>query len=118
MKKIIAITGMLLLTSSQSFAGTATGATTANSQEGYTLQADGPTTAIAKTSKGVRIGWNTATTGYALVTYHMNGTKEFGTAYDSTAIYVKDIGTNATLSAPGSSVSKEAYPSTGNWSAM
>ena len=120
MKKIIALTGLFLLAASSAFAAAAaTGATTANTEEGYTLQATAPaTTNIAKTSKGVRIAWNTTTTGYSLATYHMNGTKQFGTAYDSTAIMVKDVGTGATLAAPSSSVSAEAFPTSGGWSAM
>jgi len=119
MKKLIAFTSILLLSATSAFAaGSATGATTAGTQEGYTLQADSPaTTNICKTSKGVRIGWNTSSTGYALQTYHMNGTKVFGTAYDSTAIWTQDVGTGHTLTNPSSSVSSEAFPAA-SWTSM
>lgn len=45
---------------------------------------------IGKTSTGVGLGMRLDATngaGYALVTQHKNGTKAFGSSYDSTAIY-------------------------------
>lgn len=51
---------------------------------------------IGKCSTGVGIGWNTATTGYALATQHKNGSKVFGTSFDSTSLYAKDVATIGT----------------------
>lgn len=114
MKKIIALTSFLMLCAVPAFAGTLA-ATTA--QAGYVLKADSPAaTTIAKTSKGVMIGVNFAGTGYSINTYHQNGTKQFGTAYDSTAIYFKDVGTAAAFAAPASSVGAEAFGT--GWTAM
>lgn len=45
---------------------------------------------ISKLSTGVAIGWQTTTSGYAIIASHENGTKAFGTAHDSTALYVND----------------------------
>jgi hypothetical protein len=47
----------------------------------------GVTPLIGKTSTGVAVGVLTAATGYAMVTQHLNGTKEFGTSFDSTSMY-------------------------------
>ncbi len=47
--------------------------------------ADTTSPLIGKTSTGVAV-WcflRTSGTGYAIVTQHMNGTKAFGTSYDS-----------------------------------
>jgi hypothetical protein len=116
MKKIIALTSLFLFASAPAFAaGSATGAAT-TATAGYILQSTAPaTTNIVKTSKGVMIGWNTAATGYSIDTYHTNGTKQYGTAYDSTAVWFKDVGTNATFTNPSSSVTSEAFS---GWTAM
>ncbi|MDY0301985.1 MAG: hypothetical protein RBQ99_10420 [Trichlorobacter sp.] len=46
---------------------------------------------IGRLSSGVALGANTAAGGYAIITVHKNGTKAFGTAHDSTAIYSANI---------------------------
>lgn len=51
---------------------------------------------IGKNSTGVGIGIYTTSAGYSLVTQHVNGTKAFGTSYDSTAIFSKDVTTKGT----------------------
>lgn len=117
MKKIIALTGLLLISAVPGFA---TQLDYAAGNAGYVLKATAPANAlIGKMSKGVVICASFSSTGYALATYHTNGTKEFGTAYDATAIYVKDVGAAATITAPTSSTASDAaaFGGTG-WSAM
>lgn len=119
MKKLIALTGLFLFVAGNAFAaGSATGVFT-SAQAGYILQATAPaTTNIVKTSKGVMIGWYCVSTGtgYALDTYHVNGTKEYGSAYDSTAMWFKDVGVNYTsFTNPQSSVTATAFS---GWTAM
>jgi len=48
---------------------------------------------IGKTSTGVGIGLLCVAegTGYSLVTQHLNGTKAFGSSYDSTSIFAIDV---------------------------
>jgi hypothetical protein len=45
---------------------------------------------IGKTSTGVAVGAKTATSGYCMLTQHKSGNKEYGSSYDSTAIYMID----------------------------
>ena len=94
MKKILVLTAILVLAASSSFAGGASGATgdIDFATTGKELTAD-PTTAtadtalIGKCSTGVDVAWNTSLTGYALMTQHQQGTKAYGSSYDSTALY-------------------------------
>jgi hypothetical protein len=117
MKKIIALTALLLVTAAPAFSATLAYNV---SNAGYVLSATTTAAAlIGKTSKGVVICAAYTTTGYALATYHVSGTKEYGTAYDGTAIYVNNVGANATITAPTSSNSLDtgAFGGAG-WSAM
>jgi len=99
MKKIMVITALLLSVSTMSFAATSisidlsggkstTGKTVYGAVTGSTADASSPI--IGKTSTGVGVGMLTGATGYALVTQHMSGTKEFGSSYDSTSLFAKD----------------------------
>ncbi len=54
---------------------------------------------LGKMSKGVNFRCNYSTTGYAAATKHSNGTKAYGSAYDSTAIYFQDVGLNGVIPA-------------------
>jgi hypothetical protein len=72
---------------------------------------------IANMSTNVVIGAQYSGTGYAIDTYHTSGTKAYGTAYDSTAIYWMELGVGGTLTAPSSSDSAEAFPSS-DWNEM
>ena len=69
---------------------------------------------IGKTSTGVGVGWNTATLGYAVNTQHINGTKAFGTTFDSTAMYQKDEA-KGTAEAVPSTTGSDAFS---GWSTM
>jgi hypothetical protein len=114
MKKTIALVSLFLVFAVPAFA---TELTIDTSKAGYVLQATTPaSTTIAKLSKGVVIGSQYTGTGYAIDTYHLQGTKLYGTAYDSTAIYFKDVGANATVVAPTSSVTSEAFGT--GWTSM
>ena len=55
---------------------------------------------ISNLSTNVSLGatYNTAT--YAINTYHSSGTKVYGTAYDGTSLYFKEIGVGGTHDAP------------------
>jgi len=71
---------------------------------GHSSTASATTSLIGKTSTGVGLGMLTDVAGYSVVTQHKNGTKAYGSSYDSTAIYttVEDVtvGT-AYLDVPG-----------------
>jgi hypothetical protein len=81
----------------------------------------GVTPLIGKTSTGVAVGVLTAATGYAMVTQHLNGTKEFGTSFDSTSMYQATL-----ITAPGvpllvipATADSGSFVATGSaWSAM
>jgi hypothetical protein len=113
MKKIIAITGLFLMATTSAFAaGSGNPLVGATAEAGYVLKATTPAASlIGKLSKGVTFSATYSNLGYAIETYHMSGTKAFGTAYDATAIYVNEVGAAATLAAPTSSVAAEAFPS-------
>ena len=72
---------------------------------------------ISNLSTNVLIGAEYSATGYAIDTYHTSGTKAYGTAYDSTAIYWLELGVGGTLVAPTSSDSTQAFPA-GTWQEM
>lgn len=107
-----------LVLASTLLAGNAFAAATALSSGGVSatggleLVATTPAAAtIAKMSTNVVIGATYSASGYALDTYHLSGTKAYGTAYDSTALYFQDLGVGATLTAPSSSLGLEAFAS-------
>ena len=113
MRKIIAFASLLLVTAAPAFAASVVDAVNG----GYVLHATAPASSvIGKLSKGVVIGVQYSGTGYAINTYHLQGTKFFGTAFDSTALYFKDVGTAATLTVPSSSVGADAFAT--GWTKM
>ncbi|MCK9173572.1 MAG: hypothetical protein M0O99_08805 [Desulfuromonas thiophila] len=52
-----------------------------------TAGADTNSALIGRASTNVAVGWQTSTARYALITQHSNGTKAYGSATDSTAIF-------------------------------
>lgn len=97
MKKIIIAALLVAFAATSSFAGIGSASQTAagegdNTVSGYKIipnvlgLATASPTPVGKTSNGVYFGWNTATTGYSMVTQHVSGVKTIGTASDSTAI--------------------------------
>ena len=119
MKKIFIITTLLLFVAS--FASAAT-LSFSDGEAGSELGATAPVNVvIGKCSKGVKLGAAYDATAYALQTVHLNGSKVYGTAYDSTAIWVltpttiaKDYFTANPLSA---SDSDTAFP-VADWDAL
>ena len=102
MKKILVLTALALSVTAAAYAGTDT-ITLSTTNTGLSVYGDKAATAlitsplIGKTSSGVGIGMATNPTGgYGLVTQHKSGTKAFGSAYDSTSIYTKDVATVGT----------------------
>ena len=104
MKKTIIITALLLFVSSSAFAATTvsipnpiTKAATGKTLYGATTASGASATSplIGKTSTGVGIGvfCNAAGTGYSMVTQHLNGTKAYGSSYDSTSMFSNDVAT-------------------------
>ena len=124
MKKIIIVTLVVALSfvaSSAFAADLGTGEVSASG--GGTLAASAPATAdIARFSNNVYVGVQYSGIGYALTTYHSSGTKVYGSAYDSTALFFKDIQTggisSGTFAAPSSSLSEEAFETDGTWTKM
>lgn len=72
---------------------------------------------IAKMSTNVVIGVMYNSDAYALSTYHTSGTKAYGTAFDSTALFWKELGVGGTLTAPASSNNEDAFTGEG-WTKM
>jgi hypothetical protein len=71
---------------------------------------------IGKNSKGVKFSAAYSTTGFAMVTKHNSGTRGFGTAHDSTAIFFQEVGVgDDNLPAPDT-VGNENFSS--GWTAM
>ena len=52
---------------------------------------------LGKMSKGVNFRCAYSVTGYAASTKHTSGTKAYGSAFDSTAIYFQDVGLAGTV---------------------
>ncbi len=97
MKKIVLILMIVTLCfAANSFAAinitTAAAAAGVSTNDGEILFGDAGNIDIARASKGVKFGWSTGTLGYAIQTYHNSGTKLYGSAYDSTALYQKEVG--------------------------
>ncbi len=74
MKKVILLTTCMLFVSSMAFAAT-----------------------TIENSTGVGTGMITSALGYSLVTQHLNGSKAYGSSYDSTSMFVEDVTTIGTV---------------------
>jgi len=108
MKKIVLILMIVTLCfAANSFAAITTAAAAAgvSDNDGEILFGDPGNIDIARASKGVKFSWSTGTLGYAIQTYHNSGTKFYGSAYDSTALYQSEVGPAQTLSEPDDSTS-------------
>jgi len=124
MKKIIVFTALIVAASSAAYAaGTAfTSGSTLTTGNGEVIHGGADETAAAldtasvlgRLSKGVHIGVNYTSTGYALHTKHATGSKQYGTAHDSTAIFNRE--SSVAVTAP-SAASATAFSAEG-WTAM
>ena len=87
---------------------------------GAPATATNSTALIGKASTGVGVGWNTKTTGYALITQHKSGTKAFGSSYDSTAMFMTIAeGTPGTvIDAAPSATDTTDFAVTATWKVM
>jgi hypothetical protein len=123
MKKIIMLIAISLFTATSVFAAGATLtlslSTTGKSVYGAkTGTASATTPLIGKTSTGVGVGMAvdaTAGAGYSLQTQHKNGTKTFGSSFDSTSIFSKDVTAGT---ADTTSLTTGASQFTGTWTTM
>ena len=116
MKKIMFLILVISLCVSSSAFATDAAISGVSDTQGQIMKAATPASLdIARASKGVYFGWQTSVTGYSVNTYHMSGTKFYGTSYDSTQMFFSDVGVNATLVAPTSSVSDDAFS---GWTSM
>jgi len=119
MKKIFALTCILILASAglalADVTKTASSAIVDGSRGGQvgagTIGTAG--NEISHLSTGVGLGWTCDVNGYALITEHTNGTKTYGTAADSTAIYTNDA---KPLTAP--SASDDSAVSGAGWTSL
>lgn len=109
MKKAFALIALLTFVSSTAFA---VEIVPADNNAGKTVSCTADGKVIGKLSASVKLGANFDTTGYAITTQHMKGTKTFGTSHDSTAIYANE---SLVTTAPGASDSS-AFGS--GWTAM
>ncbi len=127
MKKILALTALMVMSAS-TYASAAALATNTVSGAGVAIYGGADATAAAaasaagksplfKLSTGVStvINFDAAGVGYAIFTKHVKGTKVYATAYDSTAIsYFTELPGILTTTNTGSAT---AVPTTG-WTSM
>lgn len=122
MKKILMLATLFTFVfAGSSFAALTSLAVNTASGSGYQIYggvdaADATSTSavlLGKMSKGVSFTHNSNAGGYAAATKHSSGSKVYGTAHDSTAIYFQDVGTGAIpeLSAVGNSSFGDAWTS-------
>lgn len=121
MKKLVLLTAALAFLAVPAFAATLT-PDASKAPDGPSIKTQNSAadiTQFAKFSKGVYVGAETNTVGYAITTAHTSGTKFYGTASDATAIYVQDAAgvVGSTLAAPTSSTAAEAFPSS-DWTKL
>ncbi len=113
MKKIIIFNIAVLFMASSAFAD----AITFGNAGKEVLGTGGPATnaKIGKLSTKVGLGWTTNANGYSIYTQHQQGTKAFGTSYDSTSIYVLDVTTIGTAVTQPTGTGSSAF---NNWATM
>ncbi|MBE2889740.1 MULTISPECIES: hypothetical protein [Geobacter] len=73
---------------------------------------------IAKSSTGVMLAVTTSAVGYSVATQHVNGTKAYGSAHDSTSIYVKDVTTKGTGESITYKTGKDTFDGVEGWTTM
>ena len=126
MKKLLIITALIMFVSTSAYAASSTTqdvtltskATTGKTLYGDPATASASTSLIGKTSTGVGLGIITSVLGYSIVTQHLNGTKVYGTSYDSTSMFAKTVGTVGTVElAKPSDIATTSFLATG-WSSL
>jgi hypothetical protein len=116
MKKIILASLIVVIAATSSFGSdtASLGASAANA--GMTLKSG--TATIGKLSTGDVLAWITGTTGYAIITQHINGVKAFGTSHDSTAITWQATTKGAYVAATAPTASDSGSVTGTGWSVM
>lgn len=122
MKKIIILAALSLFAATTAFADTTlTLSTTDTGKSIWGAKTGGTavsgTNLIGKTSTGVGVGIFAQSVGYAATTQHKNGTKGFGSSFDSTAIYSMPVATVGTAIATPSAIDSAMFL-TGTWTTM
>ncbi len=122
MKKIFVFTSIFMLLAAGSvFAAIIDVGTQPGGQQLEGAKPAGATTGwqpISRMSTKVVVTVQYNPNGYILSTYHLTGNKAYSSGHDSTAIFFKNVGDNATLETPTTSVSAD-YLTTGNgWNKM
>jgi hypothetical protein len=107
MKKIIILNIAALFITSAAFAEASKVVTFADAGK-KVMASGGPVTstspaAIGTLSTKVGLGWNTGALSYAINTQHLQGTKAFGSAADSTKVYILDVTKGTAVAVPGAS---------------
>ena len=122
MKKIFVMTSIFMLLAAGSvFAGelAVTGQPGGQQLQGATaVSASAGWQDISRMSTNVVVTSQYSDTGYILSTYHTSGNKAYSSGYDSTALFWKNVGDNATLETPTTSVSDDYYASGSGWVKM
>ena len=122
MKKIFVLaTIFMLLAAGSAFAAelALTGQTGGQQMQGATaVSASGGWQDISRMSTNVVVTSQYSDTGYILNTYHTSGNKAYSSGYDSTALFWKNVGDNATLEVPTTSVSDDYFASGSGWVKM
>jgi hypothetical protein len=125
MKKILMLAAIFALVTTSCFAAdvasdptgdmvfTATGL----QLHGAAGTASNATAIIGKCSTGVGVGWVTEDDGYALITQHENGTKAYGSSYDSTSLYSIIAVKGTVKDAAPANITTATFVGTG-WTAM
>lgn len=120
MKKIIILTAISLFTASSVFAATI--ALDVENKTGLSVWGSKTTAAagtglIGKTSTGVGVGLESVKAGYGVITQHTSGTKVFGSTFDSTSIYSKDVTKVGTSETVTLTTGTDSFPSA-SWTTM
>ena len=88
MKKIIIVSLLVIMAASSSFAGdTAISLSSTSLATSNIVANDTNGAAIGRLSSNDGLGWGMTTSGYTILTQHLQGTRSYGTAHDGTAIY-------------------------------
>lgn len=126
MKKSLALASLAILaTATVAIAAPATvnsGAVTAAAaaviRGGATETAADAASPMGKMSTGVKLGTSYSTAGFTIMTKHLKGSKVFGTAHDSTAIFWQLLAADTDISATqvGTTIGTGAFAT--NWTAM
>jgi hypothetical protein len=120
MKKITLLIALVMLYATSASAATPAAATAlawgGSTVFGNTVAGTVGTAVIGKTSTNVGLGWSTSTSGYAIETQHLSGTKAFGTAADATSIYWAPTVTVGTAVAPSWTTGSSSFGT--GWTTM